>query len=94
MRLWKAIRRLCAAIVRREQARFDSFTASNPDELVEASIRFGLESRVVRRWWSILGGHVGTMFRLSLGLPSDLVETSPEASRQAFPAPARLSVVR
>lgn len=93
MRILKAIRKLTAALLRRERARFAGLTAKTPDELVEAATLFGLETRIARRWWSILGGHVATFFRLPLVLPSDLVELS-AAPCAAPSAPVALRIVR
>jgi hypothetical protein len=90
-RTYKAITRLIAAILRRERARLDGFAATDADALVEASIRFQLEGRIARRWLSILGGHVGSMFRITLNLPSDLIE-APTSS--AVAAPMGLRIVR
>lgn len=93
MRILKAIRKLTAALLRRERARLAGLTAKTPDELVEAATLFGLETRIARRWWSILGGHVATFFRLPIVLPSDLVELS-AAPCAAAPAPVGLRIVR
>lgn len=82
----KAIKRLCAALYRRERARVAMFRAETPDALVEASIMFGLESRMVRRWASVLGGRLGRLFRLPLVVPTDLVDFQPSAAAQTAPA--------
>lgn len=90
-RTYKAITRLIAALLRRERARFDGITATDADELIEASIRFQLEGRIARRWWNILGGHVATMFHLPIIVPTDLIE-APTSS--AVAAPVGLRIVR
>lgn len=89
----KAIKRLCAALWRRERARLAAFRADSPDALIEASITFGVESRIVRRWASVVSGRLGLAFRLPIQIPSDLVDLQPAPTASA-PAPMGLRIVR
>ena len=89
----KALKRLCAALWRREKARLAVFRATDADALIEASIVFGVESRIVRRWTSVLGGRLGLFFHLPLTFPTDLVDHQP-APAAATPAPVALRLVR
>lgn len=82
----KAIKRLCAALWRRERARLAVLRAADADALVEAAIIFGVEARVARRWASVVSGRLGLAFRLPIHLPSDLVDFQPAPTAAAAPA--------
>ena len=96
--MFKALKRLCAALCRRERARLAALRAGTPDELLEAVTLFALEARFVRRWRRLLEGRRGLLFRRPLAVPTDLAPSDlvdfKSSSSAAAPAPVGLRLVR